>query len=274
MKNRLVGMIAVLMGIAFLILLALNCLVFVEVGENGVVSSGLTGNIREKTLDPGLHMKWPWEQVTKYPVITRTTSLVESDEDEKKEANLKVQTADGRSIEMKVAYTYRIDPGRLTLFYQKVGGQKIEQWEQQELGIQVKSAVQEAASRYNAVDIFSNKSDQVRKTARQHLSSILYKDGIVLENIVLTDIRVDDEVKKILQKTYEMQLQLEHLKQMEAIKQQEAINRQLEAESKKKEMLIKAEAQAEANRILQKSLNWYILEYEKIKKWDGKGEID
>lgn len=274
MKNRLVGFIAVLTSIAFLILLAVNCLVFVEVGKSGVAYSILTGDVREKILTPGLHIKWPWEQVTQYPVTKRTISVTgASDGKGKQNQNVTVQTADGRSVEMKVAYTYRIAPSQLITFYQKSGGREIESWEQQELGVQVKSVVQKVASRYHSVDIYSGKSEQVSMQAQQHLSSILHQDGIVLERIVLMDIHVDEEIKEMLQKTYELQKELEYLKQMEKIKQQEAKNRELEAESKKQEVIKKAEAQAEANRILRKSLNRHILEYEKIRKWDGKGSL-
>jgi len=273
LKKQLVGFIAVLSGIAFLILLTGSCLAVVDVGKNGVVS-GPTGEVRDIVLTPGFHLKWPWERVTAYPVTTRTVSLTHPSEDgEKRDEALTVQTADGRTVKVEVVYSYHMDPERLVQAYQKSGGLGSEGWEQGELKLQLKLALQAVATRYHAIDIYSERREQVSAEAKKHLSSILQKDGIVLESIALLDVHVDSQTKKALQAAHDAQKRMEYLKQVEAIKRQEARNRQLEAEAKKKEIVIQAEAQAEANRILRKSLSRSILEYEKIKKWDGKSSL-
>lgn len=269
-KKRWIGFIAVLIGMSFLLILIANCTAVVEPGYKGVVFS-LNGGLKQTVLDQGLRFHWPWESVTQYPVSTETVYLTKNPhEGETRDGSIDVNTSDGKSVNVDVVYSYHMEPDKLPHIFTKFRRREAPDIEDTYMKIQLKTVMQSVTTKYSVLGVYSEHREEVTKEIEKNLGDILKKDGIILESFSLSDVRIDSNTLKTIQAIADAQNRQEYLKREEANKKQEVINNKIEAEGKKQVAVIQAQGQAEANRILEQSLTPAIVQYEWIKKWDGK----
>jgi regulator of protease activity HflC (stomatin/prohibitin superfamily) len=255
----------------FLVILLISSTTVVEPGYKGVIFS-LNGGVQQKVLDQGLnfHAPFPFHRVTQYPVSTETVYLTKSEEDDGADTSFNVNTSDGKSVNVDVVYSYHMDPQRLPHIFTKFRRKTHDEIEETYIKTLIKTVMQEVTTKYSVLGVYSEHRSEVTKQIYTKLYETLEKDGIILENFAMADVRPDEKTLKSLQAIADAQNRQEYLRREELNKKQEAINNKIEAEGKKAVMIIEAEGKAEANRKLQQSLTPALIQYEWIKKRDGK----
>ncbi|TCS95792.1 prohibitin family protein [Hazenella coriacea] len=274
-KKKIVGLTGVVAGVIALAVLIGSCTTKIEPGYNGVVYS-LNGGLKKDVLNQGLRLHAPWESVTQYPTSTETVYLTKSNDNE----SFDINTSDGKSVNVDVVYAYHMEADKLPHIFTKFRRKTHEEIQAGYIKTQIKTVMQEVSTTYSVLGIYAEHRNEVTKQIHEKLSTILAKDGIVLENFSLSDVRPDEKTLKSIQAIADAQNKQEFLKREQKNKEQEAINAKIEAQGKKQVAIvnaeaeaektrIEAEAKAEANRKLQQSLSDQLVQYEWIKKWNG-----
>ncbi|SHF41956.1 Regulator of protease activity HflC, stomatin/prohibitin superfamily [Seinonella peptonophila] len=259
-------------GIAILVLIFLSTTI-IEPGYKGLVFS-LNGGVKKDVLDQGLnfHAPSPFNKITQYPVSTETVYLTQGKEKDENDddQSFDVNTADGKSVNVDIVYSYHMNEQKLSHIFTKFRRKTHKEIEQSYIKTQIKTITQEVTTKYSVLGVYTEQRAKVTKEIFKNLSATLSKDGIILENFALSDVRPDEKTLKSLQAIADAQNRQEFLKREEKNKQQEAINNKIEAEGKKQVSIIEAEGKAEANAKLNSSLNPQLIQYEWIKRWNGK----
>lgn len=279
-KKQIISIIIAVFVVAILILGVITMTEKIEPGYKGVVYS-LNGGIKDEVLDQGLQIVMPWEQVTQYPVSTETVYLTKgTDGGSTSDGSFNINTYDGKSVNVDVVYSYKMEPEKLPHIFTKFRRQTHEEIQAGYLKTQIKSVMQEVSTLYSVLGVYAENRAEITKEMQKLLKERLEVDGIIIENFSLSDVRPDEETLLSLQKIADAQNQQEFLKREQKNKEQEAINAKIEAEGKKnvaiveaeadaEQTRIRAEAQAKANNLLSESMTPAIIQDNWIKRWDG-----
>jgi regulator of protease activity HflC (stomatin/prohibitin superfamily) len=279
-KKQIIGFTISFLAIVILILGFFTMSEKIEPGYKGVVYS-LNGGLKDKVLGQGLQFVWPWEDVTQYPVSTETVYLTKGHtEGSSDNDSFNINTYDGKSVNVDVVYSYKMESDMLPHIFTKFRRQTHQEIQASYLKTQIKTVMQEVSTNYSVLGVYAEKRGEVTKEMQKLLTDRLVKDGIIIENFSLSDVRPDKETLKSLQAIADAQNRQEFLKREQKNKEQEAINAKIEAEGKKKVAIVNAEANAEqtrinaeaqskANELLTKSLTPAIIQDNWIKRWNG-----
>ncbi|MDF2858969.1 MAG: band 7 protein, partial [Neobacillus sp.] len=279
-KKQIISIIIAVFVVVILVLGVITMTEKIEPGYKGVVYS-LNGGIKDEVLDQGLQIVMPWEQVTQYPVSTETVYLTKgSDGGSTSDGSFNINTYDGKSVNVDVVYSYKMESEKLPHIFTKFRRQTHEEIQAGYLKTQIKSVMQEVSTLYSVLGVYAENRAEITTEMQNLLKKRLEVDGIIIENFSLSDVRPDKETLLSLQKIADAQNQQEFLKREQKNKEQEAINAKIEAEGKKnvaivqaeadaEQTRIRAEAQAKANQLLSESLTPAIIQDNWIKRWDG-----
>lgn len=278
--KRLIGLGAIVFGLIIGLIVLFQSSTIVQPGYQGVQFS-LNGGIKDDVLGQGLKWHAPWVDVTQYPVSTETVYLTKKDE-QKSEGNesFDVNTSDGKSVNIDIVYSYHMESKQLPHIFTKFRRAEAPSIESGYMKTQLKTVIQEVTTENSVLAVYAEQRAEVTKQITDKLTEVLGKDGIILENFAMSDVRPDEKTLVSLQKIADSQNQQEFLKREERNKEQEAKNNKVEAEGKAavaivdaearaEKIRIEADAQANANEMLAKSLSPAIVQYEWIKQWDG-----
>jgi regulator of protease activity HflC (stomatin/prohibitin superfamily) len=275
--GRLVG--GVVGGIFAIVLIAQSSTI-VQPGYQGVQFS-LAGGLKDKVLTQGLKWHAPWVEVTQYPVSTETVYLTKKDtKDSPGNESMDVNTSDGKSVNIDVVYSYHMESKKLPHIFTKFRRAESDVIEDGYMKTRLKTAIQEVTTDHSVLGVYTEQRSEVTAKITEELEKVLGKDGIILENFAMSDVRPDKKTLVSLQKIADAQNHQEFLKREEVNKTQEAINNKVEAEgkaavavveaeAKAKKIQIEADAQSAANAKLQQSLTNEIIQSNWIDKWDG-----
>lgn len=242
----------------------------IKAGYAGVIYN-TNGGIEKETLHQGWHMVAPWKKVTEYPVSTETVYLTKSQhEGSKNDDSFNVSTKEGKPVNVDVMYTYHIDINRLPDVFTKFKGAPIGTIEDGYIKSLLKATVQEITSEYGVLDVYGEKRGEITQKISDSLNAKLEKDGIALETFSFGEIRPDESSMKAIQAKVDAQQNLEKAK-IELEQQKVLAEKQrVEAQGNADKARIEAEGQAKANELLRQSLTNELVQYEWVKKWDGK----
>ncbi|MDR1958682.1 MAG: prohibitin family protein [Planctomycetaceae bacterium] len=213
----------------------------VDVGHIGIVTS--FGKIVGDTLDPGLHLIWPWRKVVSIDCrILRT------------EEKTQCYSQDLQLVEADITILTVLTPQNAVAVYENIGMQYLEQ-----VKPRVFEILKQHLAKYEAEKLVENREklrDEVFKACQERLHEI-----VDIRDIVISNFDFSDEYEQAIER------------------KQVALQDSLRAENELKKAKIEAEqaietakGEAEAIRVrgqaLQESPN--VAQLEVIKKWDGK----
>jgi regulator of protease activity HflC (stomatin/prohibitin superfamily) len=182
-----------------LLLILATAIVVVPSGMGGVRVSQLSGTL-PGTLYPGAHFVTPLiESVQTFDLRDHFFTAGVVDEGVKKAgakpAVLTVQSMEGLNIGLGITVRYRLDPNKQA----SVEAHLPQAADKQLVPAVVASAYRELAPQYTVKDIFSIKREEVRARAAAVITRKLDPDGIVVEEVMLSDIQLPDEYAKGLE---------------------------------------------------------------------------
>ena len=229
---------------ACLPLLIAASIVVVPSGMGGVRISQI-GGTEPGTLYPGLHFITPMiESVQIFDLRDHlfTTGVTPESGRAGAKSALTVQSREGLNIGLAVTVRYRLDPGKLS----SVQAHLPQPADQQLVPPVVASAWRELAPGYTVREIFSSKREEVRAQAANAITKKLAADGIVVEEVMLSDIRLPEEYAKGLEGLLLKEQEDDQLGVQTDIQQKQVKIAELEAEAEKARKVKEAEGDAQS----------------------------
>jgi len=220
-------------------------IVVVPSGMGGVRISQMRGTL-PGTLYPGMHIVTPLvDSVQLFDLRDHvfTAGLVE--QGPKKEpvpANLNVQSLEGLNIGLGVTVRYRLDPNKLA----SVQAHLPQPPDKELVPPVVASAWRELTPQYTVKEIFSTKREEVRARAADIITRKLAGDGIIVEEVMLSDIQLPDEYARGLEGLLIKEQQDDQMGVDTDIQQKQVRIAELQAEAEAAQKVKEAEGDAQA----------------------------
>src|SRR5580658_8210131 len=228
---------------ACLPLLIAASIVVVPSGMGGVLVSQI-GGTEPGTLNPGLHFVTPMiESVQIFDLRDHlfTTGIAEEGAKAQRDA-LHVQSREGLNIGLAVTVRYRLDPNKLA----SVQAHLPQPADKELVPPVVASAWRELAPSYTVRELFATKREEVRSQATKIITQKLAGDGIVVEEVMLSDIQLPVEYAKGLEGLLLKEQEDDQLGVQTDIQQKQVKIAELQAEAEKVQKVKGAEGDAQS----------------------------
>jgi regulator of protease activity HflC (stomatin/prohibitin superfamily) len=247
---------AMLVTLATLPMLMAASIVVVPSGMGGVRISQIHGT-EPGTLYPGLHLVTPLvENVQLFDLRDHlfTASMAGNGEKEKPEqAGLIVQSREGLNIGLGITVRYRLDPNKLA----SVQAHLPQPADKQIVPPVVASAWRQLTPNYTVREIFATKREEIRERAAAIIREQLGADGMVVEEVMLSNIQLPPEYAQGLQNlllkeqqddqmAVDTDIQAKQVKIAELQAEAEAAQRVEQAEGTAKARVVEAKGEADA----------------------------
>lgn len=246
----------IIAGVAIFIV-ASSSFAIVPAGSAGVVLT--MGKVSKNVLPEGFHLKAPFIQ----------TVEVMSNKIQVHETSATAVSKDLQSVSSNIAVNYKISYDKSADIYQKIG----REYESIILTPAVQESMKSVTAKYTAEELITkraNVGDEIKTTLENKVTEY----GIIIEkfNIVNFDFSTEFNAAIEAKQVAEQNLLKTKTEQEQAlvIADADAKKKKIAAEASATALLTEANAQAEANKILNNSLTELVIKYEQISKWDGK----
>ena len=245
------------LGLAAAALLTLmSCVVTVPTGHTGVVTT--FGRVENYTLDAGVHMVKPWQQVVKM-----------DNRVQKQTVKLACFSSDIQEVNMSYTINYQIRKADAMTLYSTVGVD----YYNTVVAPNIAESVKVATARYTAEELVGMR-DELANDIEVILSQKLEQYNIELVSTSIEDMDFTDaftdavEAKQVAQQN---KLRAQTEAEQRVIEANAAAEvKKVEADAEAYEVLARAEAEAEANRMISESLTPELIDYNYARSWDGK----
>ena len=208
---RRLGLLGV---IAVLVALSLSCTVrTVSTGQVGVVT--LFGAITGEQLSEGIHLLNPLKRVSELSVRTQ----------EAKE-HAEVPSSEGLIIALEASLLHRLDPGRAAEVYQKIGPRYTDVL----VSPNFRSVMRAVTAAHTANALYSEAREQVAQQMVDQLKRALEPRGIIVENVLLRDIRLPDTLKQAIEAKQQAEQDAQRMQFVLQKERQEAERKRIEAQ--------------------------------------------
>jgi regulator of protease activity HflC (stomatin/prohibitin superfamily) len=237
-------------------LLLAASIVVVPSGMGGVRISQIRGT-EPGTLYPGLHFVEPLvETVQIFDLrdhLFTAATVAKGSKLQPGQAELMVQSREGLNIGLGITVRYRLDPNKLA----SVQAHLPQPADKQLVPPIVASAWRELTPNYTVREIFATKREQIRAQASTIITQKLAADGIVVEEVMLSDIDLPPEYAEGLQSLLlkeqqddrmgvETDIQAKQVRIAELQAEAEAVQRVKQAEGNAKARVVEAKGEADA----------------------------
>ena len=231
--------------VACLPLLAAESIVVVPSGMGGVRISQI-GGTEPGTMYPGVHFITPMvDNVQLFDLrdhMFQAGMVPEGTKDALKNAGLEVQSREGLNIGLGVTVRYRLDPNKLA----SVQAHLPQPADKELVPPVVASAWRELAPQYSVREIFSSKREEVRSKATTIITRKLANDGIVVDEVMLSEIQLPEEYAKGLEGLLLKEQQDDQMSVDTEIQQKQVRIAELQAEAQKAQKVKEAEGDAQS----------------------------
>ena len=242
--------------LAAAVLTALSCVVTVPTGHTGVVTT--FGHVENYTLDAGVHMVKPWQQVVKM-----------DNRVQKQTVRLACFSSDIQEVNMSYTINYQIRKADAMTLYSTVGVSYYDTV----VAPNIAEAVKVATARYTAEELVGMRDD-LANAIEVILAQKLEQYNIELVSTSIEDMDFTDaftdavEAKQVAQQN---KLKAQTEAEQRVIEANAAAEvKKVEADAEAYEVLARAEAEAEANRKISESLTQELIDYNYAQSWDGR----
>lgn len=209
----------------------------IKANEVGIIFDELNGGILEETYGEGFIMKSPFRKV--YPVSTKNqTAFLE----------VNAQTKDSIYALYEITITYKVEKENAGKFYRISGDAKVSS---EILNTSIKEAIQGVSTKHDIFNIMGEGLEDIRQETFESLSNILAtRYHLTLVSLSIDDVDGGATIEAIIQEEAEAIQKIEIAKQEKQRAEIEASTLLLKAENEAKITLLKANANAEAQAIL------------------------
>ena len=228
-------LIAGLFAVVILFTLASSTFLTIEAGERGVLFRRFGDGLdKENIYTPGFHVVAPWNSMYVYEVREQQIS-----------EGFEVLSSNGLTIGTDITVRVAPQPNRIGELHETFGTE----YAKRLIIPEVRSAVREVIGRYTPEELYSTKRDEVEKSIQTSLEEALGDNYIDLRATLIRDIELPTRVQAAIEQKLEAEQEAQRYEFL-------LVQESKEAERK----IIEAQAKADANDILTKSLNDRILQ--------------
>ena len=263
-RNRLVGSAGIVTIVIIAIIICISCVYKIAPGMAGIIYR-VDGGILNETLGQGYHIVSPFSKVVEYPVSTETVNLNKSAGEA-----VAISTSDGKTVDCSVTYAFHMDQERLPEVFTKFRGLPLEQIENGYMKSELLRCINEVTSQYSLMDVVGSKRQELNEKVYARYRDSLSDFGVIVETLNISEAQPDAATAEAIQNVINSQNKLQQATIEKQTAEQEAEKRIVEAKGKAESVRIEAEAQAQANDLLERSLTDNIIKNRAIEKWDGK----
>ncbi len=275
--------------ILLIVIIMINPFVTIKAGHRGVVFDKLRGGVQSETWQEGLHFKIPFFQnVIQIPIKTQKIVFVNQSNSRlaynkisqlasfddgytQKLGSMLAASSDLQDVYVDAVITYHLSPESVYKIYQEVGTD----YEAKKVVPRAIDSVKTFTAKFKVADILT-KREEIKNKVFGDLKANLEKDGIILEDVNLTNFDFNSQFKSAIEQKQieEQKAQKEEyiLKQVEISSQQKV----KKAEADKQAKVLEGEGIAEYNKLIQQEITDRVLEYKKlenariaIERWSG-----
>jgi len=226
-------------------MLAAASIVVVPSGMGGVRISQVSGTL-PGTLYPGVHIVTPLvDSVEMFDLRDHLYAAGVPEPGAKKTqatAGLSVQSLEGLDIGLGITVRYRLDPNKLST----VQAHLPQPSDKELVPPVVASAWRELTPHYTVKEIFSTKREEVRAKAADIITRKLAADGIVVEEVMLSDIQLPEEYARGLEGLLLKEQQDDQMSVDTDIQQKQVRIAELQAEADAAQKVKEAEGEAQS----------------------------
>ena len=252
------------------IAMAMSSYSIIAPGYTGVIFNIWTGSLR--TADQGMVVRIPWiTRVQSYPTALRTYTMV-ARSNEGSSANddsIDLPTKEGQHIRQDISVTYNTTQDRAADVFRSFRGADIEDIESTFIRRTIITVAQNAAGQMSLSELISDKRGLLQETITTALATEIGKMGFNLDKVNLGASHLPASIEAQMQQKMAAQQQAQQadykLQEMVTLAKAEVAKAQGDAQSR----LVRAEAEAKANHLLQASLTGALVQYKSIEKWNG-----
>ena len=234
-----------------------STVIFVPAGQVGVVYDRIRG-VLPQTMHEGLGFAIPFiQQVTLFDTRLQeyTMSAVTDEGAMRKDDSLDAPTSDGQEVKVDATVLYRVDGAKAAEIYQTIGVNYVDKLIRPFSRSQIRMVI----SRYTAPAIYSEKRQEAESVMTQEIAELLRPKNIIIDKVLLRAVYFSPEYSQAIEAKV---IAEQRVKQAE-FEVKEATQR---AGAK----IAEAEGLAKAQSLQKATLTQEFLQFEAIKKWDGK----
>ena len=239
-------------------------------GNTGVIFNVWTGDLR--TVPQGLAWRFPFvTQVQSYPTALRTYTMVRrsGEGSSSGDDSIDLPTREGQHITQDISVTFNTSERLAAQVFKAFRGADITDIETTFIRRTIITVAQNTAGQMSLSEVISAKRNELQDGIQKNLSVELEKMGFHLDKVNLGASHLPSSLEKQMQEKMAAQQQAQQA-EYELQKQQMLAKAEVaKAEGEAQSILVRAKAQAEANRLLQSTLNPNLIQSKAIEKWNG-----
>jgi regulator of protease activity HflC (stomatin/prohibitin superfamily) len=244
------------------------------------------GGVTPTPIQPGIYWREMFcEEVVEYPVSMQSLILTKNPHegtggpDNETDQSIIVNSSEGLGIETDVAMNFTLEAAKVPSIYEKWRAD-IESISHKYIRQTIREGLQNTFSKYTAEELYSVKKEIARAEVEKFLRDKLAPMGFVISQFTINRIQPPTAVINAInakvamvqdaqRSEQEVRKKQAEANQAVAVSEGKAKAMRAEAEGEAQAITLRAEAQAKANEILAKSVTPELVEYEKMRRWNG-----
>ena len=239
-------------------------------GNTGVIFNVWTGSLR--TVPQGMAWRVPWiTQVQSYPTALRTYTMVRraGEGSSTGDDSIDLPTREGQHITQDISVTYNTSEDVAAQVFKAFRGADITDIEATFIRRTIITVAQNTAGQMSLSEVISSKRNDLQDNIQKNLTAELEKMGFHLDKVNLGASHLPQSLEAQMQQKMAAQQQAQQAEYELQKNQMLAKAEVAKAEGEAQSTLVRAKAQAEANRLLQSTLTQNLIQSKAIDKWDG-----
>lgn len=242
----------------------------VEPGNVGVVFNKVTGSL--STHGQGLVGKIPFvTSVQSYPSSLRTYTMVQRSNEGSSGADdsIDLPSKEGQHIKQDISVTYNTSESKAAEVFKAFRGADMADIESTFIRRTIITAAQNVAGQMALSDLISTGRDTLQTNIENTLKTELGKMGFVVDHVNLGASHLPQAIEQQMQQKMAAQQEAQQA-EYELQKQQTLAKAEVaKAEGVANAQVVLADGQAKANKKILETLTVQLIEFEKVKKWNG-----
>jgi len=248
-----------------------SSLTYINPGHVGIVIHRVGGGVDDKPLGPGLHFRNPaLTAIEEYPTYMQTLLLSRvSQEGSRFNEEINVNSMEGQPLSMDVSMSFELEADKVPHLYQTFRTD-INTIQHGYVKQSIRQGLQEIVGSEEFASIIGPKKAETVTLTQNLLAQRLSQYGILVKQFTINELRAPDAVIQAINAKNVMQQQALTAQNELQKKRFEALGDSIKAFGRGNAIMAEAEAQAKANSLLSQSLTANLVQYEMMKRWDGK----
>jgi regulator of protease activity HflC (stomatin/prohibitin superfamily) len=245
--------------------------VYVNPGHVGIVIHRMGGGVDAKALGPGMHFRNPFfTSIEEYPTYMQTLMLQKTaSEGSRYNEEINVNSVEGQPLSLDVSMSFELQAEKVPHLYQTFRTD-INTIQHGYVKQAIRQALQEVVGSEEIAAIIGPKKAETVSRTQVLVAGRLAQYGILVKQLTINELRAPEAVIQAINAKNVMQQQALTAQNELQKKRFEALGDSIKAFGRGNAIMAEAEAQAKANSLLSQSLTANLVQYEMMKRWDGK----